>query len=271
MNEWEIKDALCEVGRRIWMRGYVASNDGNLSYRIDDNRVIATPTLISKGFMKPEDMVIIDMDGKQIGGFRKPTSELKFHLNIYKKRPDVRSVVHCHPPHATAFCVARCQLPKCILPEVEIFLGQIPIAPYATPGSVEFAKSIDPYIKDHSTFLLANHGTISFGADIFDAYYKTETVDQYCRILILASQIGDWKTLDFKSMSELFKIKEKLGIPEIRDLNKGLEEVCKPGVTPCQNINSNITKNEIKETNLDASKIEDVVREVLKSKGYKIS
>ncbi|HPB30962.1 MAG TPA: class II aldolase/adducin family protein [Candidatus Sumerlaeota bacterium] len=259
LNEWQAKDTLCEIGRRIWQRGYVAANDGNLSCRVGKDLVVATPTMVSKGFMNPGDMVSVDLEGRQVGGSLKPTSELKVHLNIYRSRPDVFSVVHCHPPHATAFCVARRQLPKCVLPEVEILLGQIPIVPYATPGTEEFARSIDPWIQTHVAFLMANHGTITLGADPLEAYYRTETLDQYCRVLILAAGIGDWQMLDYSSMNDIFRIRETLGLKDSRSLEQGLCEVCRPGVEP----DSKPATPPIPDRGI----VEDIVRDILKEKG----
>jgi len=234
MNEWDVREALCEIGRRIWQKEYVASNDGNFTYRLDDDRVLATPTLVSKGFMKPDDLVVVGLkDGKQISGHMKMTSEVLVHLHIYRRRPDVRAVVHAHPPNATAFCVARQNLPKCVLPEVEIFLGQIPVAPYATPGTQDFAEAITPFLKDHWAFLLSNHGAITLGKDPFHAYYNMETLESYCRILILARQIGDWNQIDYQAMQDLFKIKERLGISDPRD-RSSYAAACRPGVDPTE-------------------------------------
>ena len=135
------------------------------------------------------------MDGKQVSGKRKRSSEILLHLSIMKARPDVRSCVHCHPPHATAFAVAHEPIPKCILPEFEVFLGEVAITPYETPGGQAFADTVLPYVKDTDTIILANHGTITYGSDLEDAYFKTEIIDAYCRILILAKQLGTGQLL----------------------------------------------------------------------------
>ncbi|CAN5313227.1 class II aldolase/adducin family protein [soil metagenome] len=216
LDEYEVREALCEVGRRVWTRNYIASNDGNLSFRLDENRVLCTPTMISKGFMKPDDMVIMDLQGNQLAGARKATSEAKIHLYIYQQRPDVHSVVHVHPPHATAFAIARRELPKCVLPEIELFLGEIPLAPYATTGTWEFARTIEPWVRNHDCFLLTNHGAVTVGQDPFDAYYKMETLDQYCRILLLAKQIGDWNTINIEGIRDLLNLKQKMGVADPR-------------------------------------------------------
>ena len=183
MNEWKFREQMCEIGRRIYNKGFAAANDGNISFRLGDDRVLCTPTRVSKGFMKPDDLCIVDLDGKQISGKRKRSSEILLHLTIMKARADVRSVVHCHPPHATAFAVAREPIPKCVLPEIEVFLGEVAISPYETPGGQSFADTVLPYVKDTDTILLANHGTVTYGSDLEDAYFKTEIIDAYCRIL----------------------------------------------------------------------------------------
>ena len=146
--------------------------------------------MVSKGFMKPEDICKVDDEGKQLAGTRKRTSEVLLHLAIYKERPDVMGVVHCHPPHATAFAVAHEPIPKCVLPEVEVFLGEVPIAKYETPGDNRFADTMLPYVNDCNTIILANHGTVTFGPTLENAYFNTEIIDAYCSILILAKQLG---------------------------------------------------------------------------------
>jgi L-fuculose-phosphate aldolase len=222
MNEWKLREQMCEIGRRVYNKGFAAANDGNISYRLGEDRVLCTPTRVSKGFMKPDDLCIVDLDGKQVSGKRKRSSEILLHLSIMKARADVRSVVHCHPPHATAFAVAREPIPKCVLPEIEVFLGEVAISPYETPGSQSFADTVLPYVKDTDTILLANHGTVTYGTDLEDAYFKTEIIDAYCRILILARQIGRVNYYGDQQAAELIRLKPKLGIPDPR-LERGLE------------------------------------------------
>ncbi|MFM7316418.1 MAG: class II aldolase/adducin family protein [bacterium] len=221
-NEWKLREEMCEIGRRVYNKGFAAANDGNISFRLDENRVLCTPTRVSKGFMKPDDLCIVDLDGKQVSGKKKRSSEILLHLTIMKTRPDVRSVVHCHPPHATAFAVAHEPIPKCTMPEFEVFLGEVAIAPYETPGTQTFADTIIPYIKDTDTVLLANHGTVTAGSDLMDAYFKTEIIDAYCRILILTKQLGRVEYYSDAKAAELIKIKPALGIRDVR-LEKGLE------------------------------------------------
>jgi L-fuculose-phosphate aldolase len=222
MSEWKLREQMCEIGRRVYAKGFVAASDGNISYRLSADRVLCTPTRVSKGFMKPGDLCVVDMEGKQISGDRKRSSEILLHLAILKARPDVRSCVHCHPPHATAFAVAHEPIPKCTLPEFEIFLGEVALTPYETPGTQAFADTVVPYCKDTDTIILANHGTITAGKDLEDAYFKTEIIDAYCRILILARQLGSVNHFSDAKAAELIKLKPGLGIRDVR-LERGLE------------------------------------------------
>ena len=146
VNVHKIKQDMCEIGRRIYAKGFAAANDGNITVRISENEVLCTPTMHSKGFLKPDDISTVDMTGKQIAGRKKRSSEALLHLEIYRNRSDVKSVVHCHPPHATAFAVAREPIPQCVLPEVEVFLGDTPITKYETPGGQGFADTIIPFV-----------------------------------------------------------------------------------------------------------------------------
>jgi L-fuculose-phosphate aldolase len=224
LNEHKLKEQICEIGRRVYNKGFAAANDGNISVRLNDKEIMCTPTMVSKGFMKPEDICKVDYEGKQIAGTRKRSSEILLHLSVYKHRPDVQSVVHCHPPHATAFAVAHEPIPKCILPEVEVFLGEVPIAVYETPGGQKFAETIVPYLKDCNTILLANHGTITFGPTLEKAYWNSEIIDAYCNILILSKQLGRVNYFSEGQTRELLDFKKKLGYddPRLRNENSDM-------------------------------------------------
>lgn len=216
-NIHQVKQDICEIGRRLYNKGFAAANDGNITVRFSDNEVLCTPTMHSKGFLKPDDISIIDMTGKQISGRKKRSSEALLHLEIYKNRPDVKSVVHCHPPHATAFAVAREPIPQCVLPEVEVFLGDVPITKYETPGGQAFADTIIPFVKKTNVIVLANHGTVSFGEDVERAYWWTEILDAYCRILMLAKQLGGVNYLNANESKELLELKDKWGFTDPRN------------------------------------------------------
>lgn len=224
-REWEIRKEICEIGRRLYARGFAAGNDGNISYRLSENVVLCTPTQICKGFMKADDLCTVDLAGKQLSGKRKRTSEILMHLEIYKADPKVQAVVHCHPPHATAFGIARVDIPTCILPEVEVFLGVVPRAEYETPGSATFAQTVRPFIGKANTLVLANHGTVSWGPTVERAYWYTEILDAYCHMLILSQQIGHVQRLPGPKVNELLDLKEQFGVgPDPRRVHGG--ELC---------------------------------------------
>jgi L-fuculose-phosphate aldolase len=216
LNLQKIKQEICDIGDRLYKKGFAAANDGNISYRIADNQVVCTPTMISKGFMKPDDLCIVDMDGKQISGKRKRTSEIMLHLAIMKERPEIKSVVHCHPPHATAFGIAREPVPQCVLPEVEIFLGDVPITKYEIPGGKDFADTILPFVHKTKVIILANHGTVSFGETVEKAYWWTEILDAYCRMLMLARGLGNINYFSESEAKALLELKGKWGFADPR-------------------------------------------------------
>ncbi|RCS54661.1 class II aldolase/adducin family protein [Bremerella cremea] len=216
-NVHKIKQDMCDIGRRIYAKGFAAANDGNITVRVSENEVLCTPTMHCKGFLKPDDISTIDMTGKQIAGRKPRSSEALLHLEIYKQREDVKSVVHCHPPHATAFAIAREPIPQCVLPEVEVFLGDVPITKYETPGGQSFADTIIPFVDRTNLILLANHGTVSYGENVERAYWWTEILDAYCRMLILAKQLGHVEFLNEKKSRELLDLKDKWGWSDPRN------------------------------------------------------
>lgn len=216
MNEFKLKELICEIGRRVYAKGFAAANDGNISIRLNEKEILCTPTMVSKGYLKPEDLCVVDYDGKQLRGTRKRSSEILLHLVVYKHNPAVNAVVHCHPPHATAFAVAHEPIPKCVLPEVEVFLGEVPISIYETPGGQKFADTITPFVKKCNTIILANHGTITFGPDLEKAYWNSEIIDAYCRILILAKQLGRVNYFTEGQTKELLDLKKRLGYDDAR-------------------------------------------------------
>ncbi len=225
INVHKLREEICDIGRRIYQKGFAAANDGNISYRIGENEVLCSPTMISKGFMKPDDLCIVDMEGNQVSGKRKRTSEIKLHLAIMKARPEVKSVVHCHPPHATAFGIAREPVPMCVLPEVEIFLGEVPIAKYEVPGSQTFADTILPFVNKSNVIILANHGTVSWGETVEKAYWWTEVLDAYCRMLMLARGLGRVNYFTEPEARALLDLKSQWGYQDPRNELKNCD-VC---------------------------------------------
>ncbi len=213
----QLKEDICEIGRRIWSKDYVDGNGGNISCRIAENRFLCTPTGVSKGFLKPEMLCMVDIDGNQKGGTWKRTSEVTTHLAIYNGTPDAFSVCHAHPVHATAFAIAGLQPPPCLIPEIEVFVGEVAMAPYRAPGSPEMAKVIEPLAAKHQSILMGNHGVICWGTSVEDAYFKMEITDAYCRTLIMASQIPDkGTTISGEQVGDLLELKKGMGLPDSR-------------------------------------------------------
>lgn len=211
-NAFQIKHDICEVGRRIWIREYVAANDGNISGKVDDNEFIVTPTGVSKGFLKPEMLATVDGTGRQIRGELKISSETSMHMMAYRARPDIGAVVHAHPATATAFAVSGLSLDQCVLPEVVVSLGGIPLAPYGLPSSLELPESIEPYIKQANVVLMANHGVVVVGADLMQAYHRLETVEHFAKILLASVQLGQVNLFSPERVAELEELRGKFGI-----------------------------------------------------------
>jgi len=207
-----LRKEIIEAGKRVYDRGYVASNDGNISARIDDKRVLITPTGVSKGFMKMEDLIIVDMEGSLVSGDKKPSSETNMHLQIYKDRPEVNSVCHAHPPYSTGFAVAGIEMDKMTLPEVIISLGVIPIVEYGTTGTEELYAQIKKYILDYDALLLANHGALTVGTSVLNAYHKMETLEHAAKIQFIAQQLGKVNELNIKQTEQLLELRGKFGI-----------------------------------------------------------
>ena len=216
-SEWEVKKQICEIGRRMYEKGYVAANDGNISVRLGDGRYLCTPTGVSKGFLTPDMVCVVDDEGNQIGGSWPRTSEILLHLEIFHELPEINAVAHAHPPHATAFAVAGIEVPTCILPEVEILIGRIPLAEYDTPGGKNFAETILPHLRNKAnTILLANHGAVACDKTLEQAYFHLETLDMYCQILLLSKQVGDVRQITPPKVKELLEIKGRLGFDDPR-------------------------------------------------------
>ncbi|HWV99737.1 MAG TPA: class II aldolase/adducin family protein [Candidatus Acidoferrum sp.] len=231
-----LKLQICDIGRRLWQRAYVDGNGGNIAIRVSEDIALCTPTLVSKGFMKPEDMCFVDLDGNQFCGTKKRTSEILMHLQIMKRQPRAVATVHCHPPHATGFAVAGVEPPTCMIPEFEVF-SSVAIAPYRTPGTPEMGKLVADLVDKHNTILMANHGVVTWSHnDVEDAYFKMEILEAYCRTVLVASQLGKpVNTMTAAQLQDLLKIKQTLGIPDPRFGLKECElcdnEGWRPGVT----------------------------------------
>jgi L-fuculose-phosphate aldolase len=213
----EIKAEIVAVGKKLWQRAYVDGNGGNISYRIGENRVICTPTLLSKADLTPDDLCLVDLEGNQIVGCRPRTSEILMHLEIYKAEPKAKGVVHCHPPHATAYAITGRVPPTCVIPEQEVFVGRVALVPYQTPGTREFADAIIPFVKDHNSILLQNHGIVCWADTVTHAEWHAEVLDTYCQTLMLATQLGAPLThIPNEKAVDLMDIKKRLGLPDAR-------------------------------------------------------
>jgi len=211
-TEEQIRADIVEAGRRMYARGYVASNDGNISARLGDERLITTPKSVSKGFMTPDMMVIVDYDGRKVSGDRDPSSELPMHLEVYRNRPDVGAVCHAHPPLATGFAVAGIPLTRAVLAEVITTLGSIPIAEYGTPSTAELPEAVRKYIKAHDGMLLANHGAVTCGPTVMAAYYKMETIEHFAKISLVARLLGREHLISREEVERLQGLRGMYGI-----------------------------------------------------------
>jgi L-fuculose-phosphate aldolase len=218
----KLKAQICDIGRRMWERAYVDGNGGNIAVRAGEDIAVCTPTLVSKGFMKPEDLCLVDFEGNQICGAKKRTSEILMHLQMMKRQPKAVATVHCHPPYATGFAVAGVEPPTCMIPEYEVF-ASVAIAPYRTPGTPEMGRLVADLVDKHNVILMANHGVVSWSHNsVEDAYFKVEILEAYCRTVLVAAQLGKpANTMTPAQLQDLLKIKQSLGIPDPRH---GLKE-----------------------------------------------
>src|SRR6187399_3168665 len=218
----DLKEQICEVGRRLWQREYVDGNGGNVAIRCGQDIAICTPTLVSKGFMKPADMCLVDFEGNQPCGAKKRTSEILMHMQIMKRQPKAVATCHCHPPYSTGFAVAGLVPPTCMIPEYEVF-SSVAVAPYRTPGTPEMGQLVADLVDKHNTILMANHGVVSWSHNnLEDAYFKMEILEAYCRTVLVTAQLGKPpNTFTPGQLQDLLKIKQSLGIPDPRH---GLKE-----------------------------------------------
>ena len=213
LSDYEAKEAIIEIGRRMYNRNFVAANDGNITCRVGDNEIWTTPTGVSKGFMTADMLVKVDMEGKILAGSCKPSSELKMHLRVFQENPDLRGACHAHPPVATAFAIAGRGLNKAILTEAVLSIGEIPVAKYATPGTFDVPDSIAPFVTTHNGVLLANHGALSWGRDIFEAWYRLESIEFFANILMFSDNIiKEQNVLTCDQVNQLIDIRTRGGV-----------------------------------------------------------
>ena len=211
-TEREYRDDICKVGQLVFQKGWVAANDGNITIRLDTDRILATPTGVCKGMMQPDDLIIVDMKGNKISGRLKGTSEIAMHTTVYGLRPDIRSVVHAHPPVATGYATAGRTLNLALLPEVIIGLGCVPLADYGLPGTDALTAPMLPLIPKYDALMMANHGAVCYGEDVFKAYFKMETLEHFARIQLVAELLGGPKVLPRVEVDKLLDSRTRYGV-----------------------------------------------------------
>ena len=225
LTEHELRREMVRVGRLMWERGYVAATDGNLSARLGANRLLVTASGLSKGFLSDEGLIVIDLEGELVPAYRargkRPSSEIAMHLEVYRQRPDVKAVVHAHPPLATAFSIAGVSLARCVIPEVVVTLGGIPTAEYATPGTAEVPVSIRQAICKYDAMILAHHGSLTVGSSLWEAYLRLEKVEHTAEITLAAQQLGQVRTLSPEAVEKLAEKRRELLQRQGRDLCEG--------------------------------------------------
>jgi L-fuculose-phosphate aldolase len=209
-KEAALRELICEIGKRVWQRGMASANSGNISARLDADTVLITPTLVSKGFMRPEQLLATNLEGEVLRGEGYPTTETPMHLRLYRERDDIGGVVHAHPPLATSFAVAGKPLDQHLIPEAVIFLGEVPLVPFHPPGSPELAEAIVPYLKEYDAVLMENHGVICWGSDVEQAYHRLETVEFCAQVTLTAQVLGGARELPKEPLENLLSIRKMM-------------------------------------------------------------
>jgi L-fuculose-phosphate aldolase len=220
-TEQEYRQDIIDIGKLVFQKGWVAANDGNISIRLEKNRILCTCAGICKGMMRHEDLVVCDLDGNKLEGTRERTSELAMHLTIYQMRPDIFSVLHAHPPVATGFAVAGRPLNLALLPEVIIGLGCVPLADYGLPGTSALTDGMLPYIPKYDAILMGNHGSVCYGEDVYKAFFKMETVEHFARIALVAELLGGPKVLPKDEVDKLFDSRTRYGVKSRSSMEPG--------------------------------------------------
>lgn len=232
-SEQQFREDIVKVGHSIFGKGWVAANDGNVSIRLEDDRILCTPTGVSKGTLAPDDLILCDLQGKKLCGGRERTSEMGMHLTVYNLRPDIHAVVHAHPPVATGFAAAGRPLNVALLPEVVISLGSIPLADYGLPGTPALSQGMLPYIPNYDAMLLENHGAVSYGEDVFQALSRMEIVEHFARIMLVAELLGGAKALPRVEVQKLFDSRERYHVKSRNTARPGApltaEDMPEPG------------------------------------------
>jgi L-fuculose-phosphate aldolase len=264
-----LREEIVQVGKLLYDRGLIVATDGNISARLDDGNILITPSGLCKGFMRPDQLIIIDLGGRKVGPgttanqHLKPTSETAMHLEVYKQRPDARAVVHAHPPHAIALSIVGVSLADCMLPEAIVFLGLTPTTPYATPSSRENAQAIREVIAGHDALVLQRHGSLTIGDSPLNAYYRTETLEQIARITYLLHQLGGGQPLPPFQVEKLIQTRRALGLSRAPD-EAEFCEICGVCYTDSQHTCACIPDSSASEADLIRAITERVIQELRK-------
>jgi L-fuculose-phosphate aldolase len=242
-TEQQLRDDITQVGKLMFDKGWIAANDGNITIRLEENLILATPTGVSKGMITPDDLILCDLDGNKLCGERECTSEMAMHLTIYRLRPDIRSVLHAHPPVATGFATAGRALNLGLLPEIVIRLGSVPLCDYGLPGTPALTEGMLPYIPKYEALLMANHGVVCYGTDVFDAYFKMESVEHFARIALVAELLGGPKVLPRVEIQKLFDSRKRYCVDSNNGFDQGAPLAAEDMPEPNEKIE--ITRNEL--------------------------
>ncbi len=213
-NHIKTADEIAKIGRLLYLKNMIAGTEGNISARLSENEIMVTGAGIAKQNLTPEDMVIVDSSGRKIEGSRKATSELNMHLSVYRARPEIKACVHSHAPYATSFAVAGVALPADVMPEMVLFVGNVPLVPYAPPGTEQVGKSLESHLNDCNAFLLANHGLLTIGTCLTEAFHRHETVEHCAHIIQLASQLGKPNPIPQDDYLRLHQLRQQAGKAE---------------------------------------------------------
>ncbi|MBC8065322.1 MAG: class II aldolase/adducin family protein [Chlorobia bacterium] len=205
MEDLQARAQMCEIGRRLWQRGLVGATEGNLTIRLSTRQILCTPTGASLGHLRPDDLVVIDNQGRPVDGGL-PSSEIKLHLRILAKRPDCQAVIHAHPPTATGFALAGEEIPDNLMPEAAYVLGSVASIPFCMPGTDEVPDAIEPLLADHKTFLMSHHGAVVMGKDLTDAYNRMETLERIAKVVLTAKLLDAPKPMPDIAFDQMIRI-----------------------------------------------------------------
>jgi L-fuculose-phosphate aldolase len=273
-----IKAEIVTTGKKLWHRQYVDGNGGNISYRIGPNEVICTPTLCSKYDLTAEELCMVDLDGNQLAGPRARTSEILLHLEIYKAVPQAKGVVHCHPPHATAYAITGRVPPTAVIPEYDVFVGAVAVSPYETPGTKAFAETVLPFVRNYNTVLLANHGIVCWADTVTHAEWYAEVLETYCWTLTIAAQLGaPVSRIPPAKTEDLLTIKKRLGLPDPRfspgecllgeDPELPIDTIALPPPQPCRPRESGAAAEDGEDVDGIVREVTEAVMTALRSRG----